>query len=56
MPLGIVNRMFLHDLALELSMTVGELFARMSAHELTVAWPTYFEYRERERADAAADA
>lgn len=34
--------MFLHDLALELKMPVGELCNRMSAHELCVEWPAYF--------------
>jgi hypothetical protein len=35
------------ELALELKMPVGELGARMSAHELTVVWPAYFAYRQR---------
>jgi len=46
---GMTDPLFLHELALELKMTVGELGKRMSAHELTVAWPAYFAYRERER-------
>jgi hypothetical protein len=29
-------------------MTVGEIGERMSAHELTVAWPAFFAYRRRE--------
>lgn len=44
---GIADPLFTHELALELGMTVGELGQRMSAHELTVAWPAYFAYRRR---------
>lgn len=40
--------MFLHELALELKMPVGEMCERMSAHELTVMWPCFFEARARE--------
>jgi len=29
-------------------MTVSEIGERMSAHELCVAWPAFFEYRQRE--------
>lgn len=36
------------ELALELGMPVGEIGQRMSAHELTVIWPQFFAYRERE--------
>jgi hypothetical protein len=43
-----VDPLFAHELALELGMTVGELGTRMSAHELTVAWPAFFAYRDRE--------
>ncbi len=39
--------MFEHELALELRMPVGELYDRMSLHELTVRWPMYFGYRRR---------
>ena len=46
---GIVDPIFLCQLALELHMPVGELGARMSAHELTVVWPAYFAWRERAR-------
>lgn len=46
---GIVDPIFLCELALELHMPVGELGSRMSAHELAVMWPAYFQYRERER-------
>lgn len=41
--------MFLHELALELGMPVGEMCQRMSAHELTVEWPAYFKARDREQ-------
>jgi hypothetical protein len=40
---------FMAELALELHMPIGELGSRMSAHELTVVWPAYFEYRQRVR-------
>jgi hypothetical protein len=36
------------ELALELRMPVSELADRMSAHELTVVWPAFFRYRQRE--------
>lgn len=29
-------------------MPVGEMCNRMSAHELTVLWPEFFAYRQRE--------
>lgn len=50
---GMVDPIFLHELALELGMPVGEMTRRMSAHELTVAWPRFFEWRraDRERAE-----
>jgi hypothetical protein len=41
-----VDPIFLCELALELKMPVGELGARMSAHELTVMWPAYLAWRE----------
>lgn len=44
---GVVDPMFLHELALELHMPVGEMCERMSAHELTVMWPAFFEVRAR---------
>lgn len=43
--------MFLHELALELGMPVAEMCARMSARELCVDWPLYFEAREGLRED-----
>lgn len=50
---GVVDPIFLCELALELKMPVGEILSRMSAHELTVLWPAYFAYRaaaqDRER-------
>ena len=49
LPPGVVDPLFMHELALELRMPVGELGQRMSVHELTVAWPAFFQYRERER-------
>ena len=50
MPPGVADPIFLCELALELRMPVGELGDRMSAHELTVVWPAFFRYREREQA------
>jgi hypothetical protein len=41
--------MFLHELALELHMPVGEMCGRMSLHELTVMWPAFFAAREQQR-------
>lgn len=42
----------MHELALELGMTVGEIKhgrgTPMSAAELTRDWPLYFAYRKRE--------
>jgi hypothetical protein len=40
---------FLCELALELKMTVSELGVRMSAHELNVVWPAFFDCRARAR-------
>ena len=46
---GMVDPIFQCELALELGMTLGEMGSRMSAHELAVVWPAYFEVRaERE--------
>ena len=47
--LGVVDPIFLHELALELNMSVRQLGESMSAHELTVEWPSYFAYRQREQ-------
>ncbi len=49
MPNGVANPLFEHELALELHMPVGELYDRMSLHEMTVRWPAYFAYRAREQ-------
>lgn len=48
LPPGVVDPLFLHELALEMKMPVGEMCERMSAHELTVLWPAYFAYRNRD--------
>jgi len=57
LPPGTVDPMFLHELALELGMTVGELThgrgTPMSAHELAVEWPAFFRARRRETDRAA---
>lgn len=39
--------LFLHELALELHMPVGEMCSRMSLQELAVAWPQFFAAREQ---------
>lgn len=48
-----LDPLFLHELALELNMTVAELQHGRGTptplHELTVAWPAYFAYRGREQ-------
>lgn len=49
LPPGVVDPIFLCQLALEMHMPVGELGQRMSAHELGVVWPAYFNWRERAR-------
>lgn len=49
LPPGAVDPMFLHELALELGMPVGEMCSRMTAEELSVDWPLFFSYRARER-------
>jgi hypothetical protein len=54
LPPGTVDPMFLHELALELKMPVGEMSSRMSAHELAVSWPAFFRHRESERRRAEA--
>ena len=48
LPLGIADPIFMCELALELGMPVGELGERMSNYELTVVWPEFFAYRQRE--------
>lgn len=42
---GMVDPLFLCELALEMRMSVRELGERMSAHELCVVWPAYFSVR-----------
>jgi hypothetical protein len=44
---GVPDPIFLCELALALKMTVSELGDRMSAHELNVVWPAFFNYRQR---------
>lgn len=50
LPLGVPDRMFLHELALEMGKSVREMTTGvpgMSAHELNVEWPAYFEARRQ---------
>ena len=54
LPPGMVDPLFLHELAEHLHMPVGEMCSRMSAHELTVSWPLYFDWKKREADRAAA--
>lgn len=49
LPPGVPNPIFMCELALELGMPVGELADRMSAHELSVMWPAFFAWRQREQ-------
>lgn len=53
LPPGTVDPLFMHELALELGMTVRDLGQRADVHELTVAWPLFFQYRKRESDRAA---
>ena len=48
LPPGVPDPMFMHELALELGMTIGDLGRRASAHEVGVLWPAYFRARARE--------
>ena len=49
---GVVDPIFMYELAERLHMTVGELcFGRgtpMSLHELSVGWPAFFAWRQQE--------
>lgn len=56
LPPDVADVLFMHELALELGMTVSELGQRMSNYELTVSWPLFFEWRSRESARQAARA
>lgn len=52
---GLVDPLFLHELALELKMTIGELGDRMSARELQ-RWAVFFRVRaERARTQQLAE-
>ena len=47
--MGAADPIFVHQLALELGMTVQEIGQKMSAHELCVRWPAFFKWRQRTR-------
>jgi hypothetical protein len=52
LPLGVVDPLFLAELALEMNKSVRELTTGepgMSAHELCVFWPAFFEVRAEMR-------
>lgn len=58
LPAGVADPIFTHELALELKMSVAQLGQAMSAHELTVEWPAYFEVKRRmaeQEAEAGAE-
>lgn len=48
---GVVDLIFMYELAERLHMTVGEMcYGRgtpMSLHELTVGWPAFYAHRQR---------
>jgi hypothetical protein len=58
LPPGVVDPIFMYELAERLHMTVGELcYGRgtpMSVHELAVGWPAFYEYRQRDAEREAA--
>lgn len=60
LPPGIVDPIFLCEMALELHMSVGELChgrgQPMSLHELAVVWPAFYDYRRRVAEREAAQA
>lgn len=58
LPPGTVDPIFLHQLALELHMTVRDIGERMSAHELCVQWPAFYRWRQKaqEREERRAEA
>ena len=51
LPPGVVDPLFVCELALKLNMTIGELcYGRgtpMSLHELAVVWPAFFDYQRK---------
>lgn len=52
LPLGVADPLFLHELALEMNKSIRELTTGepgMSAHELCVLWPGFFEVRREMR-------
>ena len=53
LPPGVPDPLFLHELALEMGKSVRELCESMSAHELCVEWPAFFEARNRMREQEA---
>ncbi len=52
LPLGVVDPLFLAELALEMKMPVGELGDRMSNYELCVFWPAFFNHRHEMNEEA----
>lgn len=57
-PPGVVDPLFMHELALELHMSVRQLGEAMDIHELSVSWPLYFAAKQRlaEREERLAQA
>jgi len=57
LPTGVPDPLFLHELALEMGKSVRELTTGepgMSAHELCVQWPAFFEARAQMREEEEA--
>ena len=58
LPVGVPDPLFLFELALEMKKSVRELTTGeggMSAHELCVEWPAFFEVRrEMQEAEQAS--
>lgn len=55
LPMGVPDPLFLHELALEMGKSIREMTTGepgMSAHELCVEWPCFFESRARMRKEA----
>lgn len=57
LPTGVPDPLYLHELALEMGKSIRELTTGepgMSAHELCVEWPEFFEVRQQMRDEEKA--
>jgi hypothetical protein len=52
---GMADPIFMHELAEHLHMTVGDVGRRATAHEVTVGWPLYFEWKAKQQSQAQGD-